>query len=140
MRMNAITCLKNKNKTKQNTQNKTGYHLVCQNTHLTVTSIHRVKRSNIKCAMNAITCFKKKIKKKKQKKKQDTIFILSPFKAIRLSHPFHWTIPFPILGLLGDIYRFCSDFRRTSSTETVKTLVRHRLLWRLIIRVCTLCP
>ena len=45
---------------------------------------------------------------------------------------------FPILGLLGGSFHFCSNLKRTFCEQTVQNLIR-RPMWRLIW-VCTVCP
>ena len=49
-----------------------------------------------------------------------------------------WTCPFQFKGLWGVIFHFYSDFNRTLCKQTVKTLIRRRVLWRLILD-CTVC-
>ena len=44
----------------------------------------------------------------------------------------NWTIPFPILGLLGGIFSFYLKFDRTFCKQAVETLIRRRVLWRLV--------
>ena len=53
----------------------------------------------------------------------------------------NWTSPFPILGVYGVFFHFYSISNRYSCWQTVKTLIRRRILRRLIW-VCTvwLCP
>ena len=53
----------------------------------------------------------------------------------------NWTNPFPFKGLLGCICLLYSNFKRTFFKQTVETLIRRRVLWRLIW-VCNvrLCP
>ena len=43
----------------------------------------------------------------------------------------NWTSPFSILGLLGGIFRFQSNFKRNFCKQTVENLIRYCLLWRL---------
>ena len=50
----------------------------------------------------------------------------------------NWTSPFPILRLSGVLFHFYSISNRYSCKQTVKTLIRHRVLRRLIW-VCTVC-
>ena len=45
---------------------------------------------------------------------------------------FNWTSPFPILGLLGGILHFCSNFKRNFCKLTVENLIRRRILQRQI--------
>ena len=44
------------------------------------------------------------------------------------------TIPFPILGLLGGIFHFYSNFKRTFCKRTVKNQFKTPLIW-----FCTVC-
>ena len=44
----------------------------------------------------------------------------------------NWTSSFPFKGLLGGIFHFYSNSNRTLCKQTVKTLIRRRILWRLI--------
>ena len=46
------------------------------------------------------------------------------------------TSSFSILGVLGGIYRFCSNFNRTFCKQTVEILIRCRVVLRLLL-VCT---
>ena len=48
------------------------------------------------------------------------------------------TSPFPILRVLGGVFHFYSNSNRTLCEHTVETLIRRRVLWRLIW-VCTVC-
>ena len=52
-----------------------------------------------------------------------------------------WMSPFPILGMLGSIFIFSPNLDRVFCKQTVKTLIRRHVLWRLIW-VCnvSLCP
>ena len=50
----------------------------------------------------------------------------------------NWTSPFPILGLLGGIFHFHSNFKRNFCKQTVENLIRRRVLRRLIW-FCTVC-
>ena len=50
----------------------------------------------------------------------------------------NWTCPFPVLGMPGALLHFDSISDSYSCMQTVKTLIRHRILWRLIW-VCTVC-
>ena len=50
----------------------------------------------------------------------------------------NWTNPFPILGVLGVIFPFYSNFGTIFCKQTVETLIRRRVLRRLIW-VCTVC-
>ena len=43
----------------------------------------------------------------------------------------NWTSPFPILGLLGGIIYFYSNFKRNFCKQTVENLIRRRVLWTL---------
>ena len=49
-----------------------------------------------------------------------------------------WTSPFPILGLLGGIFHFYSNFKRNFCKQTGENLIRRRVLWRLVW-FCTVC-
>ena len=49
----------------------------------------------------------------------------------------NWTSPFPILGLLGGIFHFYSNFNKILCKQTVKTLIRRHILC--LIWVCTVC-
>ena len=56
----------------------------------------------------------------------------------RLSHTIYWKSPISILGMSGYvIYRFLEK-KWLNYLQTVKTLIRRRILWRLIW-VCTVC-
>ena len=46
----------------------------------------------------------------------------------------NWRSPFPILGLFGGIYHFCSNFKIHFCMQTVENLIRRR-----IFTVCQ-CP
>ena len=48
----------------------------------------------------------------------------------------NWTSPFPILGLLGGIFYFYSNFKRNFCKQTVENLIRRRIL-RCLIWFCT---
>ena len=37
----------------------------------------------------------------------------------------NWTSPFPILGLLGGIFHFYSNFERDFCKQTMENLIRH---------------
>ena len=50
----------------------------------------------------------------------------------------NWALSFPILGLLGGILYFYSNFDRTLCKQTVEILIRRRILGRLIW-VCSVC-
>ena len=53
----------------------------------------------------------------------------------------NWVNPFPILGLLGGIFHFDSICKRNFSLQTVDTLVRRHVMWRLIyVSAVCLCP
>ena len=49
----------------------------------------------------------------------------------------NWTSPFPILGLLGGIFHFYSNFNRTFCKQTVETLIRH--CYTASDQFCTVC-
>ena len=49
-----------------------------------------------------------------------------------------WNSPFLFKGVLGGIFHFYSSFYRKLCKQTVETLIRRRILWRLIW-VCTIC-
>ena len=49
-----------------------------------------------------------------------------------------WMCPFPILGVLDGIFHFCPNSYSTSCKQTVKILIRHRIMWCLIW-TCTVC-
>ena len=40
----------------------------------------------------------------------------------------NWISPFPVLGLLGGIFHFCSNFKRNFCKQTVENLIRRRIL------------
>ena len=50
----------------------------------------------------------------------------------------NWNSPFLFKGMLGGIFHFYSSFNRKLCKQTVETLIRGRILWRLIW-VCTIC-
>ena len=50
----------------------------------------------------------------------------------------NWMSPFPVLGLLGGIFHFHSNFKRNLCKQTVENLIRRRVLRRLIW-FCTVC-
>ena len=54
------------------------------------------------------------------------------------SIPINWTSPFPNLGVPGAFFYFDFIFNRISSKQTVQTLIRRRVLRRLIW-VYTVC-
>ena len=49
-----------------------------------------------------------------------------------------WTSPLPVLGVSGVLFDFYYISNRYYSVSKVKTLIRRRVLWRLIW-VCTVC-
>ena len=57
---------------------------------------------------------------------------------VELSILMNWTSSFPILGVSGVLFHFYSVSNRYSCKQTVKTLIRRRVLRRLIW-VCTVC-
>ena len=50
----------------------------------------------------------------------------------------NWTSPFPILGLLGGIFHFYSNFKRNFCKQIEENLIRHCIL-RCLIWLCTVC-
>ena len=50
----------------------------------------------------------------------------------------NWTSSFPIIGLLGGILNFYSNFKRNFCEQTVENLIRCPVLWRLMW-FCTVC-
>ena len=53
----------------------------------------------------------------------------------------NWTSSFPFQGLLGGILHFHSNFNRTFCMQTVETLIRRHIMWRLIwVYAVSLCP
>ena len=65
----------------------------------------------------------------------------NPFMPNVFSILINWTSPFPILGLLGGIFHFYSNFKCNFCKQTVKNLIRRGILQRLIW-FCTVyrCP
>ena len=49
----------------------------------------------------------------------------------------YWTSQFVILGVSG-LFRFNSIFDGKSCKQTLKTMIRRHVMWRLIL-VCTVC-
>ena len=50
----------------------------------------------------------------------------------------NWNSPFLFKGVLGGIFHLYLSFNRKLCKQTVETLIRRRILWRLIW-VCTIC-
>ena len=50
----------------------------------------------------------------------------------------NWMSPFPVLGLLGGIFHFFSNFKRNFCKQTVENMIRRHTLWHLIW-FCTVC-
>ena len=50
----------------------------------------------------------------------------------------NWTSPFPILGLLGGMFHFYSNFKSNFCEQTVENLIRCHILRRLVW-FCTVC-
>ena len=46
--------------------------------------------------------------------------------------------PFKIIGVLGGVFHFFPNFNRTFCKQTVKILIRHRIM-QCLIWVCTVC-
>ena len=71
----------------------------------------------------------------------DTTCLLNPFMPNVFPILINWTSPFPDLGLLGGIFHFYSNFKRTFCKQMVEKLIRRRDLRRLIwfSTVCR-CP
>ena len=61
------------------------------------------------------------------------LFVLNVFPIL-----IKWTNPLAILGVLGGIFHFYSNFNGTFGKQTVETLIRRCILQRLIW-VCTVC-
>ena len=66
------------------------------------------------------------------------LFSLSHICLLDFSILINWTSPFRILGVSGVRFHFYSILNRSSCKQTVKTLIRRRVLRRLIW-VCTVC-
>ena len=66
------------------------------------------------------------------------VVLISPFKPNVLSYLVRCTSLFQILGVFGDSFRFYSNSNRTLCEQTVETLIRRRVLRRLIW-VCAVC-
>ena len=49
----------------------------------------------------------------------------------------NWTSPFPILGLLGRIFHFYSNFKRNFCKQTVENLIRRPFVFAVSDLVCT---
>ena len=62
----------------------------------------------------------------------------NPYKPNEFSISSNWMSSFTTLGILGGIFHFHSKFDRILCKQTLETLIRHRILWRLIW-VCTVC-
>ena len=52
--------------------------------------------------------------------------------------PINWMSPFPILGLLGGIFYFYLNSKRTFCKQTVENLIKRCVLWHLNW-FCTVC-
>ena len=61
-------------------------------------------------------------------KEMNTIVQLTHLCRMELPTVMKWTSPFPILGLLGGIFHFYSNFKRNFCKQTVKNLIRRRHL------------
>ena len=48
-------------------------------------------------------------------------FLVNPYKPNGISTIINWTSPFPFKGLLGGIFHFYSNFKRTLCKQTVET-------------------
>ena len=68
----------------------------------------------------------------------NAIISLTHLSRIKLSTFIKWTSPYSFSGLLGIVFHSCSNFYRTFSKQTVGSLIRHCILWCLIL-VCTIC-
>ena len=64
---------------------------------------------------------------------------LNPFMPMVFPPSINWTSQFPILGLLGGVFHFYSNFKRNFCKQTVENLIRGCVLRRLI-RFCPVCP
>ena len=67
-------------------------------------------------------------------------FVRSSVSSCRVDYSItiNWTSPFPMLGVSGVLFYFYSISNSNSCYQTVKTLIRRRVLRRLIW-VCTVC-
>ena len=65
-------------------------------------------------------------------------FHLTHISLVDYSSLIYWMNPFPILGVAGEPFHFYSISNRNSCKRTLKTLIRRRVLQRLIW-VCTVC-
>ena len=67
------------------------------------------------------------------------LIAFNPFMPNVLSHPYQSDDSISNLGLLGGIFHFYSNFKRNVYKQTVESLIRRRVLRRLIW-FCTVCP
>ena len=65
-------------------------------------------------------------------------FILTYLSRMGFPTIINWASLFPYQGLLGGILLLYSNFNRTFCKQTAETLIRRRVLRRLIL-VCTVC-
>ena len=61
-----------------------------------------------------------------------------PFKLNEISNWYQLDQCIPILNVLGGTFHFYSNFHRTFCKQTVETLIRRHVMWRLVW-VCTVC-
>ena len=71
-------------------------------------------------------------------KKPLTLCLLTHISRMELTTLTNWVSLFLFKGLLGGSFHFYSHFNRIFCMQTVKTLIRRHVLWRLIW-VCTVC-
>ena len=70
-----------------------------------------------------------------------TLFVLTHICLVDPSILINWTSPFPNLGVSDVLFHLYSILNRYSCQQTVKTLIRRRILRRLIwVCIVCLCP
>ena len=60
--------------------------------------------------------------------KVSTLYVCLPVYRMDFHISINWTSPIPILGLLGGIFHFYSNFKRNLCLQTVENLIRRRVL------------
>ena len=63
---------------------------------------------------------------------------LTHLSGMELPTVINWNSPFLFQGMLGGIFHFYSKINRTFCKQTVETLIRRGILWRLVW-VCIVC-
>ena len=73
-----------------------------------------------------------------RQKKHVGVTLITHLSRMDFPIPINWTSPFPILGVLGPVFQFYQNFDRIFCKQTVETLIRRRVMRRLVW-VCTVC-